>query len=51
MRTEKNSDQGGIGTHDLRILITVAQAAELQGQSGSSLWVLEILFHSIEASN
>ena len=43
--------QVGIQTHDLQILVTLALPAELQGQNGSRPWVLEILFHSIEASN
>ena len=51
MRAEKNSDQGGIRTHDLQILITVAQLTEVQGQNRSRPWVLEIVFHGIEASN
>lgn len=30
--------------------ITLSLPAELQGQNGSGLWVLEILFHGVEAS-
>ena len=41
----------GIQTHKLLVLITVALSAELQGQSESRPWVLEILVHAIEASN
>ena len=29
--------------------ITVSLLAELQGQNGSGPWVLEILFHGVEA--
>ena len=51
IRVEQNSDKGGTRTHDLWILITVAPLADLKGQSRSRLWVLEILYHSIEESN
>ena len=40
--TEENSDQVGIRTYDLRILITVALWTVLHSQNGSRLWVLEI---------
>ena len=50
-RAEKNSYRGGIPTHDLWILITVALLAELQGQNRSRPLVLKILFSGIEASN
>ena len=51
MRTERNSDQGGLQTHNLWILLTVAQPTQLQGQNRSRLLVLDILFHSRETSN
>ena len=48
---QRKLDQGGIRTHDLRILITVASLAELQGQNGSRPWECEIFFHGVEAGN
>ena len=43
---KKNSHQGGIRTHDLRILINVAPKAALQGQNRrSTTWVLQMSFH------
>ena len=48
---EKNSDQDGIRTHVLRILITVAPPTEPHGQKGSRLWVLQMSFHGLEAVN
>ena len=48
---EKNSDQDGIRTIVLRILITVARPTEPRGQKGDRLWVLQMLFHGIEAVN
>jgi len=37
--------------HEPRVLITVALLTELQGQNRSRPWVLEIVFHSVEASS
>ena len=46
-RAGKNSDQGGIRTHDLRILFTVAPPAGAQAQNGIRPWVLEELFDGL----
>ena len=45
----KDSDQDGVRTRDLRLLIIVAPLTELLGQHWGKLWVLEILFHGREA--
>ena len=44
-KDRENSDQCGIGTHDLRNSITVASPTELPGENGNDMLVFEILFH------